>query len=159
MAAALVLVGFDAGTRRAEPSPGSRPPRPSRSPTTFCAEPVRRSRWPRLLLRATPGSSIKLTQAVGRRERGDRQKRPRGRVWSGGNIARPGGGAGNREERVLAERNRREALVGASERAAQAEHGARGALEGAAAALPRLDAESARRVVIAAHRAAVRDRG
>ncbi len=78
-----------------------------------------------------------------------------GRVWSGGVCeVRQAPAVG--EERVLAERNRREELVGGSERAAQAEHGARRALEAAAADAARLDAE--RELVIAAHRAAVRER-
>ncbi len=62
-----------------------------------------------------------------------------GRAWSGrtGELRRvaPGGG-----ERVLAERNRRERLIAESERAVQAEHGARGAVEAAEAAVAEADA-------------------
>ncbi len=57
------------------------------------------------------------------------------------------------EERVLAERNRREELIAASERAVQGEQAARGAVEAAAARAAELDA--ARERAIAAHRAAV----
>jgi chromosome segregation protein len=57
------------------------------------------------------------------------------------------------EERVLAERNRRDDLIAASERAVQAEHLARGQVEAAAGTVAELDA--AREQSIAAHRAAV----
>jgi chromosome segregation protein len=57
------------------------------------------------------------------------------------------------EERVLAERNRRDELIAASERAVQAEHAARGEVEAAAARAAELDI--AREQAIAAHRAAV----
>ena len=57
------------------------------------------------------------------------------------------------EERVLAERNRREELIAASERAVQGEQAARGAVEAAAARAAELDA--AREQAIAAHRSAV----
>ena len=78
-----------------------------------------------------------------------------GRVWAAGvHELRQAAAVG--EERVLAERNRREALIAQSEQAAQAEHTARGALERALAEVSRLDGE--REGTIAAHRAAVRDR-
>lgn len=57
------------------------------------------------------------------------------------------------EERVLAERNRRDQLIAASEQAASAEHAARGAVEAAAAGVA--EAEASRERAIAAHRAAV----
>ncbi len=60
------------------------------------------------------------------------------------------------EERVLAERNRRERLIAASEAAVQAEHAARADAEAAATEVARLDAE--REAAVAAHRAAVRTR-
>ena len=60
------------------------------------------------------------------------------------------------DERVLAERNRRERLIAASEVAAQSEHAARGRVEAAAARAGALDGE--REAAIAAHRAAVRTR-
>jgi chromosome segregation protein len=76
----------------------------------------------------------------------------KGRVWSGATrelrqTAKVG------EERVLAERNRRDELIAASERAVQAEHAARGEVEAAAAKVAELDA--AREQMIAAHRGAV----
>ncbi|HET9094240.1 MAG TPA: AAA family ATPase [Solirubrobacteraceae bacterium] len=75
-----------------------------------------------------------------------------GRVFSGPSgelrqTARVG------EERVLAERNRRDELIGASERAVQAEHTARAAVETAASRVAERDA--AREHAIAGHRAAV----
>src|SRR5579863_10106567 len=57
------------------------------------------------------------------------------------------------EERVLAERNRRDDLIAASERAVQGEQAARGTVEAAAARAAELDA--AREQAIAAHRSAV----
>jgi chromosome segregation protein len=57
------------------------------------------------------------------------------------------------EERVLAERNRREELIVASEAAVQAEHAARGEVAAATARAAELD--STREQAIAAHRAAV----
>jgi chromosome segregation protein len=57
------------------------------------------------------------------------------------------------EERVLAERNRRDQLIAASERAVQAEHLARGQVEAAAGTVAELDA--AREQTILAHRTAV----
>ncbi|HEX3801588.1 MAG TPA: AAA family ATPase [Solirubrobacteraceae bacterium] len=57
------------------------------------------------------------------------------------------------EERVLAERNRRDELIAASEAAVQAEHAARGDVEAAAARAAELD--GAREQAIAAHRATV----
>jgi chromosome segregation protein len=60
------------------------------------------------------------------------------------------------EERVLAERNRRDELVAASERAVQAEQAARAAVETAAASATAADRE--REAAIAAHREAVRRR-
>jgi chromosome segregation protein len=76
----------------------------------------------------------------------------KGRVWSGvtrelRQTAKVG------EERVLAERNRRDELIAASERAVQAEHLARGQVDSASANVAELDA--AREQSIAAHRAAV----
>ncbi|HWD70628.1 MAG TPA: AAA family ATPase [Solirubrobacteraceae bacterium] len=76
----------------------------------------------------------------------------KGRVWSGvtrelRQTAKVG------EERVLAERNRRDDLIAASERAVQAEHLARGQVEAAAGTVAELDA--AREQAIVAHRAAV----
>jgi len=76
----------------------------------------------------------------------------KGRVWSGvtrelRQTAKVG------EERVLAERNRRDELIAASERAVQAEHLARGQVDAASANVAELDA--AREQTIAAHRAAV----
>jgi chromosome segregation protein len=57
------------------------------------------------------------------------------------------------EERVLAERNRREELIAASESAVQTEHAARADVDAAAAAASGLDAQ--REAAISAHRAAV----
>jgi chromosome segregation protein len=76
-----------------------------------------------------------------------------GRVWSARTRElRQAPAVG--EERILAERNRREQLVGASERAAQSELDARGAAERAAAAASAADAR--RDELTSAHRAAVR---
>ena len=58
------------------------------------------------------------------------------------------------EDRILAERNRREALVASSERAAQAEVGARAALDRAVALAA--EADDVRELKTAAHRSAVR---
>ncbi len=78
-----------------------------------------------------------------------------GRVWSATtHELRQAPAVG--EERVLAERNRREGLLRESERAAQAEVDARAALERAQGEVGRLDAE--RESMIGAHRAAVRER-
>jgi chromosome segregation protein len=78
-----------------------------------------------------------------------------GRVWAGGVCeVRQAPAVG--EERVLAERNRREELVAASERAAQSEQAAIAGLESAAEQSARLETE--REAAIAAHRAAVRAR-
>ncbi len=75
-----------------------------------------------------------------------------GRVWSSRTRElRQAPAVG--EERVLAERNRRDALVRASEAAAQAELAAGAALERHGEAVARADAESEN--AIAAHRAAV----
>ncbi len=75
-----------------------------------------------------------------------------GRVWSGvTRELRQSAKVG--EERVLAERNRRDGLIAASERAVQAEHLARGQVEAAGAKVSELD--GAREQSIAAHRAAV----
>ncbi|MEA2294913.1 MAG: chromosome segregation protein [Solirubrobacteraceae bacterium] len=63
-----------------------------------------------------------------------------GLVWDGrlGELRRvPGGG----EERVLTERNRRDTLVAEAERAAQAEHAAKGRVEAAVAAARATDAK------------------
>ncbi len=57
------------------------------------------------------------------------------------------------EERVLAERNRRDELIALSEKAVQAEQAARGGLDAATARVAELD--SAREPAIAVHRAAV----
>ena len=78
-----------------------------------------------------------------------------GRVWIGawGELRQvPAGG----EERVLAERNRRDALVGESETAARAEHEAIRQLDGLAAAVTTADAardeaETAMRAAVRAH--------
>ncbi|HXE44731.1 MAG TPA: hypothetical protein VN635_06000, partial [Conexibacter sp.] len=78
-----------------------------------------------------------------------------GRVWIGawGELRQvPAGG----EERVLAERNRRDALVGESEAAARAEHAAQQHVEGLLAAVSAADAardeaESAMRTAVRAH--------
>jgi chromosome segregation protein len=76
-----------------------------------------------------------------------------GRVWSARTRElRQAPAVG--EDRVLAERNRREQLVGESERAAQAEVAARAGVEGATAAMSQAD--SARDRSTNAHRAAVR---
>jgi len=78
-----------------------------------------------------------------------------GRVYSPARReVRQAGAVG--EERVLAERNRRDELVAASERAVQAEHQLRGHLEAASAEVARLDGERERATV--EHRAAVRAR-
>ncbi len=78
-----------------------------------------------------------------------------GRVWSGrARELRQAPAVG--EERVLAERNRREELMRATAAAAQAEHDAAGALERTVQDAGALEAERERR--IAAHRAAVQDR-
>ena len=78
-----------------------------------------------------------------------------GRVWSALTCElRQAAAVG--EERVLAERNRRETLIRASEAAVQAEVQARAALEQAAKRLAEAEAEGAR--MIDAHRAAVNQR-
>jgi chromosome segregation protein len=78
-----------------------------------------------------------------------------GRVWSGrSRELRQAPAVG--EERVLAERNRREQLLQASERAVQAEHSARAELERATDHAARLDTDSEH--AVASHRAAVRAR-
>ena len=78
-----------------------------------------------------------------------------GRVWSSRTRElRQAPAVG--EERVLAERNRRDALVAASEAAVQAEHAAGAALERDGEAVARAEAESEN--AIAAHRAAVTQR-
>ncbi|HTW12540.1 MAG TPA: AAA family ATPase, partial [Solirubrobacteraceae bacterium] len=80
---------------------------------------------------------------------------PGGRVFAGGTgELRQAAKVG--EERVLAERNRRDDLVAASEAAVQAEQALRGQVEAAAGALAEFDA--AREAAIAAHRAAVHAR-
>jgi chromosome segregation protein len=76
-----------------------------------------------------------------------------GRVWSpGARELRQAPAVG--EDRILAERNRRDRLVAVSERAAQAEVSARDAVQRAAA--ESAAAETARERATAAHRAAVR---
>jgi chromosome segregation protein len=78
-----------------------------------------------------------------------------GRVWAAASHElRQAPAVG--EERVLAERNRREGLLRDSERAAQAEHAAHAALERAQEEAGRLDSERER--LIELHRAAVRER-
>ena len=80
---------------------------------------------------------------------------PAGRVWSASSSEvrqAPSGG----EERVLAERNRREELIGTSEAAVRDELDAAAALERAAAVLA--EAETARERATDAHRSAVRTR-
>ncbi len=78
-----------------------------------------------------------------------------GRVWSAATSEfRQAAAVG--EDRVLAERNRRERLIAASEQAVQAEQSARGALEAAAARAGALDGTRER--AIAVHREAVRRR-
>jgi chromosome segregation protein len=80
---------------------------------------------------------------------------PTGRVWSApSREVRQAPAVG--EERVLAERNRRDSLIATSEAAAQAEHAAAAKLERATAESARLDRAS--EVAIAAHRLAVRNR-
>ncbi|HLH13633.1 MAG TPA: AAA family ATPase, partial [Solirubrobacteraceae bacterium] len=77
---------------------------------------------------------------------------PGGRVYSGrSGELRQAPRVG--EERVLAERNRRDELIAASERAAGAEHAARETLEAVTAAAAASDA--ARAQALAAHRAAL----
>ena len=76
-----------------------------------------------------------------------------GRVWSGRTRElRQAPAVG--EDRVLAQRNRREQLIAESERAAQAELDARHAVDRAAAAAAQSDAERDR--LVGAHRAAIR---
>jgi chromosome segregation protein len=78
-----------------------------------------------------------------------------GRVWSGGTRElRQAPALG--EEKVLAERNRRDELVRASETAVQAEVAAQAAAEAAVAALS--EADAAREGAVAAHRAATHAR-
>jgi chromosome segregation protein len=78
-----------------------------------------------------------------------------GRVWSGGTRElRQAPALG--DERVLAERNRREELVGASEAAVQAELAAVASVERCTAALSQAD--GAREAAVGAHRAAIRAR-
>jgi chromosome segregation protein len=78
-----------------------------------------------------------------------------GRVWSGSTRElRQAPAVG--EERVLAERNRRDQLISASEAAAQAEQFAATTLERACAAAARCDTEAERATAV--HRAAVRAR-
>ncbi|MCL2419176.1 MAG: hypothetical protein FWD04_07780, partial [Conexibacteraceae bacterium] len=75
-----------------------------------------------------------------------------GRVFSGlAGELRQAANVG--EERVLAERNRRDQLIAASEASVQAEHAARGEADAAAARAAELD--GVREQAIAAHRAAV----
>ncbi len=77
-----------------------------------------------------------------------------GRVWSSrARELRQAPAVG--EDRVLAERNRRDSLIAAVENSAQAEHQARAALERAGAALAA--AENERDTAVAAHRQAVRN--
>ena len=77
-----------------------------------------------------------------------------GRVWSARTRElRQAPAVG--EERVLAERNRREQLVAESARAAQAEVDARAGVERASAGMS--EADSARDRLTNAHRMAVRD--
>jgi chromosome segregation protein len=78
-----------------------------------------------------------------------------GRVWSAG-VREVRQAAAVGEERVLAERNRREELVHASEQAVQAEHAARSAL--ADATEQAADVDAACEGAIAAHRSALRAR-
>ncbi len=75
-----------------------------------------------------------------------------GRVWSA-RTRELRQVAAHGDERVLAERNRRQQLVEATERAAQAEHAARAALERATNSMGEL--ESKREEVFASYRAAV----
>ncbi len=78
-----------------------------------------------------------------------------GRVWSApGRELRQAPAAG--EERVLAQRNRREELIRATEAAAQAEQAARAELERRAAGAA--DADGERDRAVAAHRDAMRER-
>ena len=78
---------------------------------------------------------------------------PSGRVWSArAREVRQAAAVG--EERVLAERNRREQMVRESERAVQAEHAARTSLTRATELLAEADTETER--AIAAHRGAIR---
>jgi chromosome segregation protein len=78
-----------------------------------------------------------------------------GRVWSGSTRElRQAPAVG--EERVLAERNRRDRLIAASETAVQAEQAAAATLERAGAEASRLDADAERATAV--HRAAVRAR-
>ena len=78
-----------------------------------------------------------------------------GRVWSGSTRElRQAPAVG--EERVLAERNRRDQLIAASEAAAQAEQAAAATLERAGADASRRDAEAERATAL--HRTAVRAR-
>jgi chromosome segregation protein len=78
-----------------------------------------------------------------------------GRVWAGATRElRQAPALG--EERVLAERNRRDGLVRASETAVQAEVAAKAGVEAAAVALS--EADAAREAAIGLHRAAVRAR-
>jgi chromosome segregation protein len=78
-----------------------------------------------------------------------------GRLWSAPARELRQAAAGG-AERTLAERNRREALVAASEAAANAELAAAGAMKQAASASS--ESEAARTGAIASHRAAVRER-
>lgn len=78
-----------------------------------------------------------------------------GRVWSArSREVRQAAAVG--EERVLAERNRRQALIERSEAAVQAEHAARGVLAEATERSAAVDADCEQ--AIAAHRAAARSR-
>jgi chromosome segregation protein len=80
---------------------------------------------------------------------------PGGRVWSGSTSElRQAPAAG--EERVLAQRNRRQELVHATEAAAQSEHAAAATLERRMAEAAQADAERDR--AVAAHREAARER-
>jgi chromosome segregation protein len=80
---------------------------------------------------------------------------PDGRVWSAPNREiRQAPALG--EERVLAERNRREQLIAVSETAAQAEVAAHAGLQRAASESARIESESER--AVEAHRLAVRNR-
>ena len=78
-----------------------------------------------------------------------------GRVWSGATRElRQAAAVG--EERVLAERNRRDQLIGASEAAVQAEHALMRDVELATAAAA--EADAAREAAVGVHRAAVQAR-
>ncbi len=149
-----------AASRDAPPMPGAQPPMPGAQPpmpgAQLLADHVRGVGPAAALARALLGDAwvVPALDALPETFAGIAVTRG-GRVWSAGaREVRQAPAAG--EERVLAERNRRDRLVVASEAAAGAELTAAAALEQASSALS--EAEIRREQAIAADRSAVRAR-